>query len=77
MMVDFLRDDYTMDGIREATNAQHYGEEFLVVQPLVGQSNVSETSYGNVGSPHRIDLTMIEGVRNATFLTPQQGGQEC
>jgi hypothetical protein len=36
MMEDFLGDDYTMDEIREAIGAQHYGEEVPVVQPLVG-----------------------------------------
>jgi len=28
---------YTMDEIREVVGAKNYGEEFLVVQPLVGQ----------------------------------------
>jgi hypothetical protein len=36
MMEDFLGDDYIMDGIRDPTGAQHCGEEFHVVQPLVG-----------------------------------------
>jgi hypothetical protein len=77
MMEDFLGDDYTMDEIREATGAQHSGEEVHVVQPLVGQSDVPETSHGHVHSPPRIDPPVIEGERTATLLTPQQGGQEC
>jgi len=36
MMEDFLEDDYTMDEIREAIGVQHYGEEVIVVQPIVG-----------------------------------------
>jgi hypothetical protein len=36
MMEDLLGADYTMDEIREATGAQHCGEEVHVVQPLVG-----------------------------------------
>jgi hypothetical protein len=36
MMMDFLGVDYTMDEIREETGAQPSGEEFHVVQPLVG-----------------------------------------
>jgi hypothetical protein len=36
MMEDFLGDNYTMDEIRGPTDAQHCGEEFHVVQPLVG-----------------------------------------
>ena len=36
MMEDFLGDNYTMDEIRGETDAQHCGEEFHVVQLLVG-----------------------------------------
>jgi hypothetical protein len=36
MMENFIGVDYTMDKIREATGAQHCGEEVSVVQPLVG-----------------------------------------
>jgi hypothetical protein len=41
MMEDLLGADYTMDEIREETSIQHSGEEGLVVQSLVGWSNVS------------------------------------
>jgi hypothetical protein len=75
MMEYFLGDDYAMDEIREAIGAHHYGEEVLVVQPLVGNSNVLENSHWNVHSPPRIDPTIIEGERTATLFTPQQGGQ--
>jgi hypothetical protein len=77
MMEDFLGADYTMDEIREETGAQHCGEEVLVVQPLVGQSDVPETSQSHVHSPPIFDPPVIEGERTATLLTPQQGGQEC
>jgi hypothetical protein len=77
MMEDLLGADYTMDEIREATGVQHCGEEVLVVQPLVGQSNVPETSQSHVHSPPIFDPPVIEGERTATLLTPQQGGQEC
>jgi hypothetical protein len=40
MMEDLLGADSTMDEIREETGVQHWSEEFLVVQSLVGQSNV-------------------------------------
>jgi hypothetical protein len=42
IMEDFLRVDYTMDEIREQTSVQHCGEEGLVVQSIVGESNVPE-----------------------------------
>jgi hypothetical protein len=76
MMEDLLGDDYTMDEIREATGVQHCGEEGHVVQSLVGQSNVLETRQSHVHSPPTVDLSVIEGERTATLLTPQQGGQE-
>jgi hypothetical protein len=41
MMMYFHRFDYPMDEIRETTRAHTYCEEVLVVQPLVGKSNVS------------------------------------
>jgi hypothetical protein len=71
MMEDFLGVDYTMDEIREAIGAQHYGQEVHVVEPLVGQSNITETSHGHVHSPPRIDLPVIEGEKNETLLAPQ------
>jgi hypothetical protein len=77
MMEDLLGADYTMDEIREATGVQHCGEEVHVVQSLVGQSNVPETSQSHVHSPPTVDPPVIEGERTATLLTPQQGGQEC
>jgi hypothetical protein len=43
MMEDFVGNDYTMDEIREGVVVQHCGEECLVVQSLVEQSNVPET----------------------------------
>jgi hypothetical protein len=76
MMEDFLGANYTMDEIREATSVQHCGEEDLLVQSLVRQSNVLETRQSHVHSPPTVDLLVIEGERTATFLTPQQGGQE-
>jgi hypothetical protein len=76
MMEDFLGVDYTMDEIREATGVQHCGEEFFVVQSLVGQSNVLETSQSHVHSPPRVDMPVIEGEITTTLLTPQHGGQE-
>jgi len=48
-----------------------------MVQSLVGNSNVLETSQSHVHSPPRFDILVIEGERTATLLTPQQGGQEC
>jgi hypothetical protein len=63
MMEDFLGDDYTMDEIREENGVQHCGEEVHVVQPLVGQSNISETSQSHVHSPPRFDPLVIEGER--------------
>jgi hypothetical protein len=59
--------DYTMDEIREANGVQHCGEEVFVVQSLIGQSNVPETSQSHVHSPPRVDLPVIEGERNATL----------
>jgi len=47
-----------------------------MVKPLVGQSDVLETSQFHVHSPPRFDLKVIEGKINSTLLTPQQGGQE-
>ena len=76
MMEDLLGDDYTMDEIREAIGAQHYGEEVHVVQSLVGQSSIPETSHGNVDSPLKIDPPVIEGERTITFVTSQQRGEE-
>jgi hypothetical protein len=70
-MEDFLGDDYTMDEIRETIGAQHSAEEVLVVQPLVGQSYVSETSHGHVHSPPRIDSQVIEGEIIVVLLTPE------
>ena len=66
-----------MDEIRETIGAQHYGEEVPVVHPLVGWSNVPETSHGHVHSHPMFDLPMIGGEITATLLTPQKGGQEC
>jgi hypothetical protein len=77
MMKNFLGDDYTMDEIREATDSQHHGEEVPVVQPLVGQSDIPETSHGHVHSPPIIDHPVIKGERTTKLLTPQQGVQEC
>jgi hypothetical protein len=77
MMEDFLGVDYTMDEIREAIDVQHYGEKLLMVQSLVRQSNVPETSQSHFHSPPIVDHPMIEGERNATLLTPQRRGQEC
>jgi hypothetical protein len=71
MMEDLLGVDYTMDEIREATSVQHYGEEFYVVQSLVRQLIVPETSQSHVHSPPKVDLPVIEGERTATLLTPQ------
>jgi hypothetical protein len=48
-----------------------------MVQSIVGQSNVLETSQSHVHSPPTIDPQVIEGERTANFLTPQQGVQEC
>jgi hypothetical protein len=48
MMEDLVRVDYTMDEIREETGVQHCGEEVLVVQYLVGNSNVPETNQSHV-----------------------------
>jgi hypothetical protein len=36
MMEDLIGDNYIMDEIGEATHARHFGEEFHVVQPIVG-----------------------------------------
>jgi hypothetical protein len=66
MMEDFLGVDYTMDEIREETGVQHCGEEVHVVQPLVGQSNVPETSQSHVHSPPSFDVSMIEGAVTKT-----------
>ena len=60
-MENFLGVDYTMDEIKEETSAQHSGEEVLVVQPLVGQSDVLETSHRHGHSTPRIDPPMIKG----------------
>jgi len=59
-----------LDEIREATNAQHCGEEVHVVQPLVGQSNVLETNQSHVHSRPRFHLPVIKGERTTTLLTP-------
>jgi hypothetical protein len=77
MMEGFLGVDYIMDENRDAIGAQHYGEEFHVVKPLVGESNVPENSHGNVHSPSKIYLQVIEGEITTTLLTLQQGGEEC
>jgi hypothetical protein len=71
MMEDLFGDDYKMDEIREETSVQHCGEEVLVVQSLVGQSNIPETGQSHVQSPPKVDLSVIEGERTKTFLTPQ------
>jgi hypothetical protein len=70
MMEDFLGYYYTMDEIREATSAQPSGEEVPMVKPIVGQSNILETSHGHVHSPPKIDLPVIEGEITAMLLTP-------
>jgi hypothetical protein len=44
MMGDLIGDDYTMDQIREETSEKHYGEEVHLVQPLVGQLDVTSLS---------------------------------
>jgi hypothetical protein len=75
IMEYFLGANHTIDEVRESNSAQHSGEEVHVVQPLVGQSNVPETSHGHVHSPPRIDPPVIEGERTAMLLNPQQGGQ--
>jgi len=70
MMEDFLGADYTMDEIREATGVQQCGEEVPLVKPLVGKSNILETSQSHVHSPPIFDPPVIEGERTATLLTP-------
>jgi hypothetical protein len=35
-----------------------------------------KTRQSHVHSPPTVDLSVIEGERTATMLTPQQGGQE-
>jgi hypothetical protein len=71
MMEDLLVVDYKMDKIREATGVKHCGEEVHVVQPLVGQSKVIETSQSHVHSPPRFDPLVVEGEIITTLLTPQ------
>jgi hypothetical protein len=53
--------DYTMDEIREAIGVQHCGEEVLVVQYLIGQSNVPKTSQSHVHSPPTVDPPVLKG----------------
>jgi hypothetical protein len=55
MMEDLLGAEYTMDEIREATSVQDCGEEVHLVQSLVRQLNVSETSQSHVHSPPIVD----------------------
>jgi hypothetical protein len=63
--------NHTIGEVREETSAEHSGEEVHVVQPLVGQSNVLETSHGNVHSHPRIHPPAIEGEITAMLLNPQ------
>jgi hypothetical protein len=70
MMEYFLGAYYTMDEIREEIGAQHCVEEVILVQPLIGQSDVSKTSQSHIHSSPRIDPLVIEGETYATFLTP-------
>jgi hypothetical protein len=77
IMEDFIGADYTMDEIREAIGAQHCGVGVPMVQPIVEQLDVPETSQSHVHSRPRFDLLVIEGEINETLLTPQHGGQEC
>jgi hypothetical protein len=75
-MEDLFGADYKMDEIREENGVQHCGEEFLVVQYLVGHSNVPETIQSHVHSSPIVYPPVIEGNITATLLTPQKGGQE-
>jgi hypothetical protein len=60
-----------MDEIREETSAHPYGEEVLVVQPLVGQLDIPYTRHGHVHSPLMTYLLVIEGEITTMLVTPQ------